>query len=120
LSYRWTRYLVAAVLVALAAHQVTRAQPFNVIVGVLLVAGAVGLLRGVRWGRRFAVAFLWLLLLAALGDVLPARIEADQALGGPPATSAELWTQLIALGSVALASLHFLGKHKGLFRAEWW
>jgi hypothetical protein len=47
-------------------------------------------------------------------------VEADQALGTPPATTAELWIQLIVMCGAALASLHFLGRHKERFRPEWW
>lgn len=111
---------VALALLAFSLHQATRDQLFNWVVAALMALAAIGVLRGVRWGRRMALVFMWLLLLAAIGDVLPARIEADQALGAPAATPGELWTELIVLSAVALASLHILATCESRFRAEWW
>ena len=72
-------YFVALALLAMALHQATREQPFNWVVAALLALAAAGVLRGVRWGRRMALGFMWLLLVFAIGDVLPARIEVDEA-----------------------------------------
>lgn len=117
---RATAYLVGATLVVMSVHQFTRGTPFNVALGVVLLIASVGQLKRLRWGRRMAVLFMWLLLVFAIGDILPARIEADEALGRPPATPAQLVTQLILLCSVALGALHFLGRHKARYRPDWW
>ena len=119
-QFRATVYFVSAALVAMSALQITRSEPFNVAAGALLLIAAVGLLRRVRWGRRMSAFFMWLLLAVAIGDMLPARIEADQALGREPATSSQLVAQLILLCSVALGSLHFLGRYKARYRPDWW
>ena len=95
-------------------------MPFNGVVGVLLVIAAVGLLRKLRWARRMSVIFMWLLLVFAIGNVLPARTEGDAALGTQPATTAYLVTELVLLCSAALASLHFLHRNKTRFRSDWW
>ncbi len=120
LQFRAPLYLVSATLSLMGVFQITRGTPFNGVVGALLVIAAVGLLRKLRWGRRMSVVFMWLLVVVAIGDVLPARIEADEALGREPATTAELVTELVLLCSVALGSLHFLGKGKTRFRSGWW
>ena len=120
LQFRAPLYLVGAALLLMAAFQITRGAPFNVVVGALLVIAAVGLLRKLHWGRRMSVFFMWLLVAVAIGNVLPARIEADEALGMEPATSSQLVTQLVLLCSVAIGSLHFLGKDKARFRSGWW
>jgi len=108
------------VLLIMGAFQITLNAPFNIIVGSLMVISAVGLLRKLRWGRRMSVAFMWLLLFFAIGDILPARAEIDESLGRPPATTFELVMELLVLCSVALASLHFLGKEKTRFRSGRW
>jgi len=120
LPFRAPLYLVGAALSLMAAFQITRATPFNIVVGGLLVIAAVGLLRKLRWGRRMSIFFMWLLLVFAIGDILPARIEADEALGREPATTSQLVAQLVVLCCVALGSLHFLGKGKARFRPGWW
>ena len=108
---------VALVLGAMAVHQWTVGNTF---ITILPLAAIAGLLRSVRWGRRLAAVLMWLLLLFAIGNVLPARIEVDEALGLAPATPAELWTQLAVMAGAALASLHILGVQKARFRAAWW
>jgi len=119
-QFRVPLFLVVAVLSLMGVFEITRGTPFNMIVGALLLIAAGGLLRKLNWGRKLTVFFMWLLVVFAIGDVLPARIEADEAMGREPATTAELVTQLVLLCGLALASLHFLGKTKDRFRAGWW
>ena len=119
-QFRATNYFVAAVLAAMAVHQIAYGSPFNVSLGILLLLGAAGVLRALRWGRRMAVLFMWLLVVYAIGGVLPARIEVDEAQGRPPPSSMELIVQLVLLSSAALGSLHLLGRHKARYRAAWW
>ncbi len=119
-QFRAQLALVSAALALMAVFQITRGTPFNVVVGALLLIAAVGLLRKLRWGRRMSVFFMWLLLTFAIGDVLPARMEVDEALGREPATTSQLVAQLALLSSVALGALHFLGREKARFRSRWW
>ena len=120
LQFRVPLYLVSAALSLMAVFQFPRGTPFNGVVGGLLVIAAVGLLRKLHWGRRMSIFFMWLLVAFAIGDILPARIEADEALGSESATTSRLVTQLVVLCSVALGSLHFLAKVKARFRPGWW
>ena len=120
LQFRVQLYLVTAALSLMSVFQIARGAPFNAVVGVLLAIAAVGLLRKLHWGHSMSVIFMWLLLFVAIGNILPARIEADEALGTAPATTAELVTQLVLLCSAALGSLHFLSKNKTRFRSAWW
>jgi hypothetical protein len=119
-QFRAQLNLVGAALSLMAVFQITRGTPFNVVVGALLVIAAVGLLRKLRWGRRMSIFFMWLLLAFAIGDVLPARMETDEALSREPTTTSQLVAQLALLSSVALGSLHFLSRGKARFRPRWW
>lgn len=119
-QFRAANYFVGAVLAVMAFHQLSYGSPFNVSLGILLLLGAAGVVRALRWGRRMAVLFMWLLVVYAIGGVLPARIEVDEARGRGPRSSTELIVELVLLSSVALGSLHLLGRHKARYRAAWW
>ena len=112
-------FAIGGLLALMAAFELTRGPAFNIVVGLLLLAAAVGLLRRRQWGRRATIVFMWLLLVFAVGDSLPARIEADEALGREPATATELIIRLAVLCAAALASLHFLQSRKAHFRTGW-
>jgi uncharacterized membrane protein YoaK (UPF0700 family) len=119
-QFRAANYFVGAVLVVMAVHQVSYGSPFNVSLAILLLLSAAGLLRTVRWGRRMAVLFMWLLVVYAIGGVLPARIEVDEAQARAPLSSTQLIVELVLMSGVALGSLHLLGRHKARYRAAWW
>jgi hypothetical protein len=113
---------VAFLMGAAALHQgyvAVAGEPFNAAVAVILIAGAVGLVRKVRWGRRVAVLFLWVAILAAFGSLSPFMAGDLMAQGVEPPSVPALVLRLAGVCAVALAGLHYLGKHKVRFRAAW-
>lgn len=116
-QFQATIYFVSAVQVAMAIYEISLGTEFTWAVGVVLLASTVGLIRRLRWGHAMSVVMMWLLLVVAVGSILPARIEGDEALGVESPTVATLVTQLIVMCSVALGSLHFLSKYKDRFRS---
>lgn len=118
--FRATIYFVSAVLVFMAIYEISRGTEFTVFAGVVMLASAAGLIRRLRWGRAMSVIIMWLLLIFAIGSILPARIEGDDALGVESPSAEMLIVQLVVLCSVAIASLHFLSKFKDRFRSGTW
>ena len=119
-QFRATIYFVSAVQVMAAVYEITRGTEFTLAVGVVILACTIGLMRKLHWGRVTSVVIMWLLLVFAIGSILPARIEGDEALGVESPSASMLVTQLIVLCSMALGSLHFLAKHKTRFRSGSW
>jgi len=121
-EFRYT-VLVVIVLTAFAAtHQIYTSldgRPFNAAVGVLLIVGAVGMARKVRWGRRIAVAFLWGSIFVSFGRLAPFSAGDLMAEGIEPPSLLTLALQFAGVCIIALMCLHYLGKHKIHFRSAW-
>jgi hypothetical protein len=118
--YRLARGLVCAVLACFAAYEFYLRTEATIFFGAIFTLAIVGLVRGVRWGRRLAVASSLLMLVVGIGAVLPARIT-ESGLTGKEAPSTEVAVaQFIAIVVIALACLHVLGLYKDRFRKDWW
>ena len=91
----------------------------NVAVAALLTAGVVGVTRRVRWGRRIAVAFLWGSIIVGFGALSPFRAGDLMAEGIEPPSLLTLGLRFAGVCALALACLHYLGKHKSRFRPAW-
>lgn len=114
--------LVAALQLAAALHQTYVAfegRFFNACLAVVLFMGAVGLLRGARWGRRISVAFLWGAIVVGFGTLSPYRADDLAAVGIRSLSVLALGIRFFCICAVAIGCLHVLGKYKERFRAEW-
>jgi hypothetical protein len=122
---RELRYTVSAVAImqtAAAAHQIYVAfsgRLINSILAAILLAGAVGLLRRVRWGRWTAMLFLWTAIVVSFGALSPFHAGDFIAAGLEPPSLVILGAQFLGVCIVALACLHILGRHKQRFRSAW-
>lgn len=122
-ALRITVVATCLMIAASACHQAYVAaggRGFNAILSALLILATAGLWRRVRWGRRFAVAFLWALILVAFGAMSPFRAGDLLAEGIEPTPIAMLAAQFFIVCAVAVTCLHQLGRHKARFRAAWW
>jgi len=119
---RWTILVVASLMAAASAHQVYVAlngRMINAAIATLLAIGIVGIMRKVRWGRRIAVAFLWVLILVGFGALSPFNAGDLMAEGIEPPSLLTLGLRFAGICAVALTGLHYLGKHKAMFRPVW-
>lgn len=119
---RGTVRVVASLMAAATAHQVYVAlngRMINAAIATLLAIGIVGLMRRVRWGRRIAVAFLWGTVLVGFGALSPFNAGDLMAEGIEPPSLLTLGLRFAGLCAVALTGLHYLGKHKSMFRPVW-
>ena len=107
--------LVCVVLAAMGCLVVRGGNWFLAVFPALAIAG---LLRRVRWGRRLAVALLWLLLLGGVGSVFP-QGEYDEITGSSPRPIEVTVALFVACVAFALLGLHLLGRYNKEFRADW-
>lgn len=110
---------VVAVQIMAALYELTRGAAFPLAVGIVLLAGAVGVYRRLRWGRVLAIITMWFLLLFAVGSIFPETVDAGRAPGVALPSAEVLGAQLVILSCLALASLHVLSRHKARFRSGW-
>ena len=92
---------------------------FNAIVAFILFLGAIGVYRRVRWGRRVALAFLWLIIFVTIGAISPFRAMDSVRAGIEPPSVVILVTLLLAASIFSLSCIHILGKNKERFRPRW-
>ena len=121
-EFRYTVRVVAVLMAAAALHQVYIAMGgrlVNACVAAILIAGVVGIMRSLRWGRRIAVVFLWGSIIIAFGLLSPFRAGDLLAEGIEPPSLTVLALQFAVISTIALGCLHFLGKHKRRFRPAW-
>ena len=121
-EFRYTLLAIAFLMAGAALHQVyvsLDGRPFNAVVAAVLITGIAGIARKVRWGRRIAVAFLWGLIIISFGRLSPFRAGDLMTDGIEPPLLLELGLQFAGACAIALVCLHYLGKHKLLFRAAW-
>lgn len=121
-EFRYTALGVAALMAIAALHQIyvsLDGRPVNAVLAMLLIAGVIGVMGGLRWGRRIAVAFLWASMLVSLGALSPFHAGDLMAEGIEPPSQLELGLQFAGVCAIALAGLHYLGKHKARFRPAW-
>jgi hypothetical protein len=91
----------------------------NCVISALLLMGAVGLYRRLRWARLISLVFLWFIIAAALGSMSPFRAGDDLATGIEPPSVTFLILQLAMVCIFALSCIHVLGKYKAAFRRGW-
>lgn len=121
-EFRYTVMVVAVLMAVAALHQVYVAMEgrlINACMAALLIAGVVGITRRLRWGRRIAVAFLWGSIIIGFGLLSPFRAGDLMADGIEPPSMTALGLEFAVISTIALGCLHYLGKHKLLFRPAW-
>ena len=121
-EFRYTLLAVASLMTGATLFQLSVAwdgRPFNAIVAAVLIAGLVGIVRKVSWGRRIAVIFLWGSIVISFGRLSPFGAGDLMADGVEPPSPLELGLEFAAVCSIALVCLHYLGKYKSLFRTSW-
>ena len=117
--FRITIFFVCIVQVLASIYEIWRGTAFTITVGVLVLIATLGLYRRLRWGHRMSTVFLWLLMVVGVGLMLPVRIEGDAMMGAESPSVLLAAAQAVAICGAAIISLHFLGKHKSLFRSDW-
>lgn len=105
--------------VLFAIYEIWMGSAFTITVAMLLVIQTLGLYRRLRWGHRLSTFFLWFLMVIGIGLMLPARFEGVDMMGEAPPSMLVAGMQALAVCGTALISLHVLGKHKSLFRPDW-
>ena len=111
--YRAAIGFVCLVLAGMAAFSALRLWP----VAIICIAAIIGLVRGVRWGRRTALVLLWLLLISGVMLLTPPeRVDGYEPVVIPIGT---LVLYAVAMGTPALAGLHLLGRYRKAFRSDW-
>jgi hypothetical protein len=119
--YRLGRGFVCVVLACFAGYEFSIGTGITPFIGLTVVLAIVGVIRGVKWGRRLAVAACILLLIVfGVGSVLPARMEGAQMTGTEAPELGRAVVEFVAVVVIALASLHILGRYKQRFRKAWW
>ena len=121
-AFRNTVFVVALLMAAVALHQIyvsLEGRPVNAALATLLIAGVIGVTRKVRWGRGFAIAFLWGSIFVSFGALSPFNAGDLMAEGIEPPSILGLAIQFTGVCATALICLHYLGKYKSLFRATW-
>ena len=119
---RYTVLVVAFLMAAATLHQIHVSlddRPINAGLAALLITGIVGITRKVRWGRRIAVTFLWGAIFVSFGSLSPFNAGDLMAEGIEPPSILALGLRLAGVCAIAIACLHYLGKHKSMFRPAW-
>jgi hypothetical protein len=119
---RYTVLAVAFLMAAAALHQMyvsLDGGPINAVLAALLISGIVGITRKVRWGRRIAVAFLWGSIIISFGSLSPFSAGDLMAEGIEPPSILTLGLRFAGNCAIAITCLHYLGKHKSMFRPAW-
>jgi hypothetical protein len=119
---RYTVLAVAFLMAAATLHQIyvsLDGRPINAVVAALLITGIVGITRKVRWGRRIAVAFFWGSIIISFGALSPFNAGDLMAEGIEPPSILTLGLRFAGVCAIAIVCLHYLGKHKSMFRPAW-
>jgi len=113
-GYRLSIGFVCLVLAGLAGFTVVRGGWH---LTPILVIALVGILRGVRWGRRLGLFVFWMVLLSGLVMVMPPEKVDGYTPEMVPIGTAIVRAAVLAL--LGLTCLHLLGRYRRSFRAEW-
>ena len=108
---------VCLVFAAIAAYGVMAGNVVSWTLAILCALVIVGLVRRVRWGRRWAVGLQWFLLFLGFALVMPPEAGVPVKQPFPPLETAVL--RMVVVCGVALLCLHLLGRHKKAFRDAW-